>query len=129
MIVILASHHCIFCVCYPFVLTKCICILLIFHLSTYRDEDVHQDKLWVFVFGFGQDTSDDAILRNFQGIGQISQKFGSDKTDGNYMLIRFMTPYEAKRALEYNGKRLPNRTTIGVLPIDDKSTFPLYDYI
>ena len=63
------------------------------------DMEIHQNRSWVLIFGFSATNSDESILRRFQQIGPIKDYIPSEKTRGNWMLIKYETPCEARRAI------------------------------
>ena len=63
------------------------------------DTQIHQNRSWILIFGFSATNSDESILRRFQQIGPIRDYIPSEKTRGNWMLIKYETPWEARRAI------------------------------
>ena len=87
------------------------------------DTMIHQNTSWVLVYGFSATNSDESILRKFQQIGPIRDYIPSEKTRGNWMLIKYETPWEARRAItEMNCTNVAmdslSSMVIGVVEVD-----------
>lgn len=71
------------------------------------------DNTWITILGFPCSTTN-VILAHFAQCGTIVEK--KFPSQGNWVHIKYSNPYEASKALAFNGKILAGSIMVGVLP-------------